>query len=79
MDTTLCKGEKCPIKEKCKRFNSEPGKMQSYFVNIPGYWEWRSPKNEEFSDNKVWKCDMFWGEQQDSIMDVLTKATGGTV
>ena len=80
MDITMCKGQGCPVRENCKRFNAEPGMMQSYFVEIPGDYKeviktFPDPKHN--TRTKVWECDMFWGEQQDAIMDVLQKAVGG--
>jgi hypothetical protein len=79
MDNTACKGEGCPVKERCKRFSAEPGMMQSYFVDTPGRYELyeNSPTVKQRQYDKVWRCDMFWGEQQDTIMEVLKKAVGG--
>ena len=73
-DYTRCLGNECPIKDKCYRFFGpiEP-LYQSYFVDIPGKWE------EETDDIgsgferviRTWKCDMFWGETQESILNQL--------
>jgi len=75
-DYTSCSSNNCPIKEKCKRFTGPKEPLnQSYFTEIPGKWE-----NEigSFSDGfncirRVWKCQMFWGEAQDSIMNQLNE------
>ena len=73
MDITMCKGEGCPVKEKCKRFIAEPGMMQSYFVGIPGKYDRyeNSPTISRKQYDMVWRCDMFWGEEQEGIMSIL--------
>lgn len=47
-DITMCRGEGCPIKEDCYRFNATPTPLyQSYFAIVPydtkrgcdHYWE----------------------------------------
>ena len=60
MDITKCKGEGCPIKENCKRYTAKESLMQSYFIESP------------FKDNK---CDMYWGENAESIFNQLKKIT----
>jgi hypothetical protein len=55
-DLTKCKGQNCPIKQKCKRYTSKESVWQSYFVESP------------IKDNK---CDMYWGEQNESIFNQL--------
>jgi hypothetical protein len=44
-DITKCKGDGCPIKEKCYRFTAIADEYQSYFGNPP---------------IKDGKCDMYW-------------------
>lgn len=56
-DITMCKGENCPVRKRCYRYNAEPEKYQSYFVDSPGKLE-----------NNVFTCDMYWGKGSDSIM-----------
>jgi hypothetical protein len=35
-DITMCKGDRCPLRDKCFRFTAIPGKhMQAYFTEIP--------------------------------------------
>ena len=47
-DITMCKGLKCPSKEKCYRFKAKPTEhRQSYFANTPKL-------------NKDGKCDYFY-------------------
>ena len=61
MDITLCKGNNCPIKEQCKRYTSTPNPLyQSYFTESP---------------IKDGKCDMFWGDVADNIMEQLKTIT----
>jgi hypothetical protein len=60
-DICMCSGKDCPVKEKCHRFTSlsiEYG--QSYFTEPPG----------KIEDN-TFTCDMYWGEQSESIWDQL--------
>ena len=60
-DITKCDGFECPVKEKCKRFNTKPDQeWQAYFLEPP----------YTIADN-LFKCDMFWGDKQDSIMQQL--------
>lgn len=60
-DITLCKGINCPIKEQCKRYTSTPNPMyQSYFTESP---------------IKDGKCDMFWGDVAENIMEQLKEIT----
>lgn len=70
----MCKGDGCPVRDKCKRFNAEPGMMQPYFTEIPG--EWKDETDIDIKKSRLWKCDMFWGDSQDNIFNVLKKATG---
>jgi len=60
-DITMCYGFECPVKEKCKRFSSIPNEhWQAYFLNPP----------YTITDN-IFKCDMFWGENAEAIMQQL--------
>jgi hypothetical protein len=58
MDITLCKGNNCQIKEQCKRYTYKPDfpMYQSYFTESP---------------IKDGKCEMFWGDKADDIMEQL--------
>lgn len=61
MDITKCKGIGCDIKSKCHRFTIEPDfYRQSYFVESP---------------IKDGKCDLFWGEQAQIILNQLLDIT----
>ena len=54
---TLCKGNNCPMKEQCKRYTSPADATnQWYFTESP---------------IKDGKCDMFWGDKADEIMEQL--------
>ena len=55
-DITKCKGIDCSIKDKCKRYTAIESMLQSYFVESP------------IKDNK---CDMYWGEDAESIFNQL--------
>jgi len=60
-DITLCHGFECPVKEKCKRFTAKSSEhWQAYFLDPP----------YAVTDN-VFKCDMFWGENAEAIMQQL--------
>jgi hypothetical protein len=66
-DITKCSGQGCPIKEKCFRFTASKNEYgQSYFIGTPGEWN----KTDD-SDEPYWICQMFWGEQNESILNQL--------
>jgi hypothetical protein len=61
-DITKCIGTGCPVKEKCYRYTTKSSEFrQSWFCEIP---------------LKDGKCDMFWGENAQSVFtqlqDILT-------
>jgi hypothetical protein len=60
MDITKCTGEGCPLKESCYRFTSDISMMQSYFFTPP------------FENDT---CEMYWGEQSESIYNQLKDIT----
>ena len=56
-DITMCLGIDCPQKEKCYRFTAKPDEYwQSYFIDSP---------------IKDGKCEMYWGENAESIWNQL--------
>lgn len=56
-DITMCSGTDCPQKESCYRFTAKPSEYrQSYFMEAP---------------IKDGKCDMYWGENAESIWNQL--------
>jgi hypothetical protein len=56
-DITMCSGKDCPLKVGCYRFNAKKSEFrQSFFVDPP---------------IKMGKCDMFWGERSQSIINQL--------
>lgn len=63
-DITKCPGDNCPVKERCYRFTAPSSIHQSYFAELPG-------KLDTGTTPPVWRCDMFWGKQQDAIMETL--------
>lgn len=65
-DITMCRDQNCPVKEKCYRFTANPGMMQSYFLDIPG----------KIEDGKF-TCDMYWGENAESVWNQLKDITNG--
>ena len=44
-DISMCKEEKCPLKEKCYRYTAKPDEYQSYLVD-----------KKDIGKN----CDLFW-------------------
>jgi len=58
-DITKCKGQNCPIKQKCKRYTAK-SVWQSYFMESP---------------IKDGRCDMYWGEDAESIFNQLKTIT----
>lgn len=62
-DITKCNGERCSIKDSCHRFTVKANEYyQSYFVD--------PPTNDG-------KCEMYWGEQSQSIMNQLNDICNG--
>lgn len=57
-DITKCSGLGCPHKETCYRYTATADTNQSYFVNPP------------IKDNK---CDLYWGENSQSIWNQLNE------
>ena len=63
-DITMCKGVSCPFKEKCARFTSTANEhRQAWFIDVP------------YEDGK---CDMYWGENQESIYNQLIYIVSGS-
>ena len=66
-DITMCPGTDCPVKNKCHRFTATANEWgQSYFMNVPG----------KTVDGKF-TCDMYWGENSESIWNHLKDITNG--
>jgi len=63
MDITKCKDQECPMKEACYRFTAPADILQSYFVESP---------------RKGTKCDMYWGQTQQAILNQLNEIVNGT-
>jgi hypothetical protein len=64
-DITMCPGTDCPVKEKCYRFTANTSEfMQSYFFTPPF----------EIKDG-VFTCEMYWGENAESIWKQLKDIT----
>jgi hypothetical protein len=59
-DITMCKGTDCPVKDACYRYTPKPSELQSYFL---------------FPPFKGGECEMFWGEQSESIFNQLKSIT----
>lgn len=60
-DITMCEGKDCPLKEKCRRFTDTPTpKRQSWFTISP----WKE-------NNGVIKCEFFWGDNSDQIIEQI--------
>jgi len=59
-DITKCKGIDCSIKDTCKRYTAIESMLQSYFVESP---------------IKDGRCDMYWGEDAESIFNQLKTIT----
>ena len=54
-DITMCYGEKCPVREKCKRYTAEPGWRQARFGSEPGW----------IKDGKFY-CTYFWNPEDNN-------------
>jgi hypothetical protein len=59
-DITKCKGVNCPIKDQCYRYTAKESMRQSYFMESP---------------IKDGKCEMYWGENAESIFNQLKQIT----
>jgi hypothetical protein len=56
-DITMCVGTNCPHKESCYRYTAKPCEhWQAYFTEPP---------------IKDGKCDMYWGENSESVWNQL--------
>jgi hypothetical protein len=65
-DITKCTGEGCPLRDNCYRHTAKESTLQSYFIDIPF----------EIKDGKL-SCDMYWGETQNKILNMLKNITNG--
>jgi hypothetical protein len=63
-DITKCSGANCPVKDKCYRYTSPASLRQSYFWDTPGKIE-----------SKQFSCDMYFGENAQSIWKELNIIT----
>jgi hypothetical protein len=62
-DIAKCSGEGCPLKDMCYRFTAPANEYrQSYFSTPP------------IKDNK---CEMFWGESSEYLMQYLQDIVDG--
>jgi len=61
-DITKCSGVGCPLKDMCFRFTAPGSERQAYFTTPP------------VKDNK---CDMFWGEASNQLMNQLQSIVNG--
>lgn len=62
-DIAKCRGDECPMKESCYRFTAPSSEYQSYFVNTP---------------IKDGKCEMYWGQAQQDMIDILQEIVNGS-
>lgn len=78
-DITKCTGDHCPMKDKCYRHTASNSEWQSWFTTPPGKWAWERTTHTDGTifDQRIFKCDMYWGEQQDVIMDTLNTIFNG--
>jgi hypothetical protein len=59
-DITKCSGQECPAKEKCYRYTANESMYQAYFAEPP-------------IENG--KCEMYWGDNAESIFNQLKEIT----
>ena len=62
-DITMCQGTDCPHKEKCYRYTAKPSEFRQSYFSIPPI--------------KNGKCDHYWGEQSEAILNQLKDITEG--
>ena len=64
-DITMCLGTDCPYKEKCYRYTAKANEYrQSWFMKAP---------------IKDGKCDMFWGDNAEAVLNQLKDIVEGKV
>jgi len=56
----MCSDSKCPLRKQCHRFSIRPQKGQSFFLFSP-----------REVDNKLFVCDMFWGDSSQLLFEQL--------
>lgn len=67
MDITKCKGETCPLKDRCYRYTAKACEYyQSYFIKEP-----YKIKNNKF------KCDYLWTDDNQSVLAELNSILSG--
>lgn len=66
MDITKCKGETCPLKDRCYRYTAKACEHQSYFIKEP-----YKIKNNKF------KCDYLWTDDNQSVLAELNSILSG--
>lgn len=67
-DITKCKGINCPVKDSCYRYTAKDSEYrQSYFVY----------NNVGYEDEGKFMCDMYLGENAESIFNQLKSITNG--
>lgn len=69
-DLTKCSGENCPIKNRCHRYTASPDEYQSYFMEMPCRWNYDH-------DPATFQCDMFWGDDNEQVMNHLKMILDG--
>ena len=63
-DITKCFGMECKIKESCYRYTAKESEFrQAYFADLP--------------INSDGSCDMYWGKEQENILNHLKDITNG--
>ena len=66
MDITMCKADGCLLALKCKRYTAKASERQSWFTEAP----------YRVVNGKT-KCDMFWSETSESILNQLNDIMNG--
>lgn len=68
-DLTMCSGDGCLIKHKCKRYTAVPNEYrQPYFTQPPLVY---------YDDGKKMDCAMFWDDRQTDILQQLEDIVKG--
>jgi hypothetical protein len=72
-DITKCKGTNCELRTMCYRYTAKDGYVQYYFMTEPA---------EPNESGKITKCDMFWGDGQERLIqhlkDICNNKTNNT-
>jgi hypothetical protein len=66
-DITKCYGRECPIKPTCYRYTAPSSEYRQAFIEPPF----------EITEDGQILCNMYWGDEQQNLMNHLISITQG--